>query len=199
MGATRIRLAAAGDGAACADIYRPAVDGSATSFEAEAPGAAEMASRITTTLERFPWVVCEIGSSAAGYAYATAHRTRTAYQWSVEVSAYVSADHHRRGVGRALYTSLFEILKLQGFRNAYAGITLPNDASVGLHSALGFSPLAVYRGIGYKLGRWHDVGWMELALLPRDPDVAPPRWLPELDPADMAGPLTKGVALLRLG
>ena len=99
-----------------------------------------------------------------GYAYAGRHRSREAYQWSVEVSVYVAENQHRRGVGRALYTSLVECLRLQGFFHAYAGITLPNPASVGLHESLGFQPVGVYKDVGYKLGQWHTVGWLELII-----------------------------------
>src|SRR5262249_40805835 len=123
-----------------------------------------------------PWLVCGIDGKVAGYAYATLHRARTAYQWSVDTSVYVHDGYWRRGVGRALYLSLFAILSAQGFFNAYAGIALPNAASVGLHESLGFTPVGTYRRVGYKLGSWHDVGWWQRALnapvesprLPRD-------------------------------
>ena len=125
---------------------------------------AEMRQRIRQTLDYAPWVVCEHRGEVQGYAYASAHRTRAAYQWSVDVSVYVHAAAHRAGVGRAVYCSLFQLLTLQGFYNAYAGITLPNPASVGLHESLGFHPVGVYRAVGYKLGAWHDVGWWQLVL-----------------------------------
>jgi len=112
-------------------------------------------------------VVCLRGEELQGYAYASAHRTRAAYQWSVDVSVYVRADVRRAGVGRAVYRSLFALLAVQGYYNAYAGITLPNPASVGLHESLGFHPVGVYGAVGYKLGAWHDVGWWHLSLRPR--------------------------------
>jgi L-amino acid N-acyltransferase YncA len=129
-----------------------------------------MGRRIEATLANWPWLVCERDRQVLGYAYASRHRERSAYQWSCDVSVYVSASYRRVGIGRALYRSLFELLKLQGFRNAYAGITLPNPASVGLHESLGFKPIGVYQDVGYKLGAWHDVGWWELHL---GPGVAP--------------------------
>lgn len=183
--ATLIRLAQAADGLALAEIYRPAVTDSAMSFELEPPDGAEMARRAAKCMERSPWLVYERDGRVVGYAYGGMHRERAAYQWSVEVSAYVHDDFHRQGIGRALYTSLFAALAVQGYRNAYAGITLPNDASVALHSAVGFTPVGVYRGIGYKFGAWHDVGWFELALAPRDAEPRPPRSLGECrgDPA----------------
>ena len=155
-----------------AEIYRPAVTERATSFEIDPPDANAMATRIESCLARFPWLVAEDEGRVIGYAYASPHRSRSAYQWSVEVSAYVSDRAQRRGVARALYEALFRVLALQGFWNAYAGITLPNEASDGFHRALGFAPVGVFRGIGYKLGRWHDVLWLERALAPLA-DAAP--------------------------
>ncbi|GLC26231.1 GNAT family N-acetyltransferase [Roseisolibacter agri] len=197
-GAARIRLATAADGAALAAIYAPAVDGRATSFELTAPDADEMARRVERLTARTPWLVLERDARVLGYAYASPHRDRPAYQWSVEVSAYVHADAHRGGVGRALYTSLFALLALQGFRNAYAGITLPNDASEGMHRALGFTPVGVFRGVGYKLGAWHDVVWLERAIAPHDVEPAPPVPLPELrDAAARQAAMDAGLACLR--
>jgi L-amino acid N-acyltransferase YncA len=170
-----LRLAETGDAAEVAEIYRPAVALRPTSFELEAPDAAEMSKRITHCLERMPWIVDERHGRVIGYAYAGPHRTRPAYQWSVEVSAYVDERAQRRGNGRALYESLFRVLVLQGFRNAYAGITLPNVASERFHRAVGFTPVGVFRGVGFKFGQWHDVEWLERPLAPRDEgQPAPP-------------------------
>ena len=174
-----IRLAEPGDGEALSDIYRPAVTDCATSFEVVPPDGAEMAQRVSRVLERTPWLVWERDGRVLGYAYASSHRERAAYQWSVEVSAYIHPDAKRGGVGRSLYTSLFAALVVQGFRNAYAGITLPTPESVGFHTAMGFTPVGVYRGIGYKHGAWHDVIWLERALAPRDIDPPAPVPLPE--------------------
>lgn len=196
--AGRIRLAVAGDGPALAAIYAPAV-ARPTSFELQAPDGAEMARRVEKVTSRTPWLVCEVDGEVAGYAYAGPHRDRPAYQWSVEVSAYVSGDRQRQGIGRALYESLFAALALQGFRNAYAGITLPNPASVGLHTALGFTPVGVYRGVGYKAGMWHDVIWLERPLAGRTADPPPPRPLPEVwETAGFQEALRTGLRSLRL-
>jgi len=161
-----------------AEIYAPAVVDRATSFELDAPDGAEMSRRIETTLVRTPWLVFADGSGVAGYAYATSHRARAAYQWSVEVSAYVHPGWQRGGVGRTLYTALFAVLTLQEFRNAYAGITLPNPASVGFHESLGFHLVGVYHRVGYKLGAWHDVMWMERGLAPHTLEPRQPVALP---------------------
>jgi phosphinothricin acetyltransferase len=159
-----IRPAQEQDAEAVRAIYAPFCERTAISFEFQAPTADEMRSRILAILRHYPWLICQIGQEVTGYAYASGHRTREAYQWSVDVSVYVGEGHQRAGVGRALYTSLFHILRLQGFVNAYAGITLPNPASVGLHESFGFEPVGVYRRVGYKHGRWHDVGWWQMAL-----------------------------------
>ena len=174
-----IRLAHSGDAPPVAAIYAPSVTGAATSFEFVPPDAAEMAARIASTLAHAPYLVHDTGGEVLGFAYASKHRERAAYQWSVDVSVYVHERAHRRGVGRALYTSLFALLRLQGFYTAHAGITLPNPASVGLHEALGFQPVGVYRSVGFKRGAWYDVGWWQLPLRDRTGTPDPPRSLAE--------------------
>jgi len=170
-----IRMAEIRDAAEVSAIYHPYVASSAISFELEPPSATEMASRIESVLAIAPWLVCEgDGGSVLGYAYASPHRDRAAYQWSVDVTAYVRADNHRRGLGRALYECLFSLLRLQGFYVAHAGVTLPNQASIGLHESLGFRPIGIYPAVGWKLGAWHDVGWWQLPLRERPAVPAPP-------------------------
>jgi L-amino acid N-acyltransferase YncA len=192
-----LRMATESDGAQVAAIYAPVVRETAISFEIDPPGETEMRQRIASTLKQFPWLVCESAGEVWGYVYASPHRTRAAYQWSVDVTAYVHPAHRRKGVGRALYTALLGVLPLQGYYNAYAGITLPNPSSVGLHEAMGFEPVGVYRKVGYKLGRWHDVGWWSLALC--DHDLAPTAPLPvtavQEQPEWQAG-LARGLASL---
>ena len=170
-----IRLAEPRDGGAVAEIYRPHVAGSAVSFEIDPPSGEEMGRRIGAALAFAPWLCCEEEGSVVGYAYASRHRERAAYAWCVDVSVYVDEGARRGGMGRALYGSLFALLRLQGFCAAHAGITLPNAASIGLHEALGFRPVGVYTRVGFKDGRWHDVGWWQLELLPRTGE--PPRIL----------------------
>lgn len=159
-----IRQIELSDADAVRDIYKPFVSGSATSFETSPPDTEEIERRIQDLREWFPWLVFEADGRVLGYAYASSHRARQAYQWCVEVSVYIDKAARRSGVGRALYLSLFELLRRQGYVNAYAGITLPNPASIGLHQHLGFSDVGVYSRIGFKLGQWHDVAWLQLRL-----------------------------------
>jgi L-amino acid N-acyltransferase YncA len=164
-----IRLAdPAADADALRAIYAPYVTETVISFEYAIPSVETMRERIAKTLEFHPWLVYEQEGAVIGYAYAGKHRERAAYQWSTDVSVYVSPQHHRKGIGRALYTELFALLRRQGFCNAFAGITLPNDASVGVHRAMGFEMIGMYQQVGYKFGRWHDTGWMQLRLQPAD-------------------------------
>jgi L-amino acid N-acyltransferase YncA len=134
-----------------------------------------MARRVHETLQSYPWLVCELEGRVAGYAYAALHRIRGAYLWSVDTSVYIDEGYRRRGVGRGLYESLFAILVAQGYFNAYAGISLPNQASVALHESMGFEQVGVYRGVAYKLGRWCDAGWWQRRLRERQQTPQPPR------------------------
>jgi L-amino acid N-acyltransferase YncA len=168
-----IRLATARDAKAVAAIYAPIVERTAISFELVPPSDREIAARIAATLAYAPWLVCARGDEVWGYAYASKHRERAAYQWALDVSAYVHESRRRQGVGRALYTSLFALVRLQGYYAVHAGITLPNPGSVGLHEAMGFRPVGIYRAVGYKLGAWHGVGWWQLALRERAGEPAP--------------------------
>jgi len=177
---SRIRVARIGDARDILAIYAPYVRETAISFELDPPDTAEMARRIASTLATFPWLVWEEDGRVAGYAYGSRFRERLAYRWSMEVSAYVHRDFHGRGIGRALYRELLAIVRRQGFFNAYGGITLPNVASVALHESVGFAPLCVYRGVGFKLGRWHDVGFWHLRLAEPPAVPAAPRSFAEL-------------------
>ncbi len=157
-----IRLACLDDAIAIVAIYTPFVLTTAVSFEVEAPTVAEMRRRMAGDHQRLPWFVAESEDRVVGYAYASPYRARVAYQWTAEVSAYIGPDHHRLGIGRRLYAALFERLGRLGYRNTLAGITLPNAASVALHESFGFRPIGVFHHVGFKMGRWHDVGWWEL-------------------------------------
>jgi phosphinothricin acetyltransferase len=163
---TSVRAATVVDAEACAAIYAPYVLETAISFETEPPSAMEMAERIARALDTHAWVVLEEDDRVVGYAYGAPFHRRPSYRWSCEVSVYVERSRRRTGAGRALYEALFERLRERGFRMAVAGMTLPNEASEGLHRAMGFQPVGVYRRIGFKLGAWHDVAWTQRPLAP---------------------------------
>lgn len=167
-----LRLCTPADAAAIAAIYAPFCADGFVSFETTPPSTAEMAARIEKITARRSWLVAETADGrVAGYVYASPHRERAAYRWAVDVAAYPHADHRRRGLGRALYTALFAVLRALHYFKAYAGIALPNAASVALHERMGMSLVGVYRGVGYKAGAWRDVGWWQLDL---QPELSPP-------------------------
>src|SRR5688500_1767731 len=173
--ARSLRLARADDAAGVSAVYAPSVTDAVTSFEMTPPTADEMRQRLAKVEPALPWLVCEANGQVAGYAYASAHHERAAYQWSLDCAVYIASEQRRTGVGRALYTTLFELLTLQGYHAVHAGVTLPNAASVGLHEAFGFRPVAVYPKVGYKFGAWHDVGWWQLELRERRAAPLPPK------------------------
>lgn len=166
-----IRLATPADADAIAAIYAPFCSASTITFETEPLSAAAMAERMCGLSKRFPWLVMEIDGEIAGYAYAAPHHERAAFRWAVTVSVYIHECYRRQGVGRVLYGALFDILRLQGYVQAIAGITLPNEPSVRLHESLGFKLVGIYRQVGYKLDGWRDVGWWQLPLVDPLPET----------------------------
>jgi phosphinothricin acetyltransferase len=159
-----IRTATAADATALLAIYAPFVEHTAVSFETVVPAVEEFAARIDKSNSRWAWLVAERDGTLLGYAYGSTHRERAAYRWSVETSAYVDPRFQRQGIGTGLYRALFAVLADKGYCNAFAGATLPNDASVALHRSVGFEPIGVFRSIGRKFGAWHDVAWMQRRL-----------------------------------
>jgi len=170
-----IRDASEADAAACAAIYRPFVLDTAVSFEITPPTEAEMAARIGEAAGTHAWLVAELGGEVAGYAYARPFAAREAYRWSTETSIYLSPLHRGAGVGRALYEALLARLIERGFRVAVAKMTLPNPASEGLHTTLGFRPVGVHRRIGFKNGFWYDVAIAQRELAPATDHPTEPR------------------------
>jgi L-amino acid N-acyltransferase YncA len=160
------------DAAACAAIYAPYAETTPITFDDRAPDPAEMAAQIERCTGTHPWLVVEDGGGVVGYAYACPYRQRPAYRWATTVSVYIDADHRGEGLGRGLYEALFERLRRQRFQVASAGITLPNEASVRLHECLGFIRTGISPRIGWKGGRWHDVSWWQLELVPEG--IEPP-------------------------
>ncbi|MGD1057610.1 MAG: N-acetyltransferase family protein [Solirubrobacteraceae bacterium] len=169
-----VRDASERDAAACAGVYAPYVTDTAITFESDPPSAEDMAKRIDAAQRSHAWLVLEEGGRVVGYAYGSRFEPRAAYRWACEVSVYVEKGRRRTGSGRMLYEALFRRLADRGFRIAVAGMTLPNDASVGLHRAMGFEPVGTYRRIGFKHGRWHDVAWTQRTLADgTDPPAEP--------------------------
>ena len=167
-----IREAKPSDAELILKIYSHYVTDTCVSFETEVPSIEEFASRIENTIKSYPYLVCEIDEKIVGYAYGSKYREREAYRYSAEVSVYVVPEYHRRGIGRALYAKLFELLKEQGIYTAYAGITVPNYNSVGLHKAMGFREVGIYKNVGYKFGTWLSSLWVEKPLRAYDNPIA---------------------------
>jgi L-amino acid N-acyltransferase YncA len=165
-----VRPASVADAEAITAVYRPYVDESVISFEEIAPDAGEMTRRMTAS-PRLPWLVAERTGAVVGYAYASLHHERAAYRWSADCSVYLAAGERGRGTGSMLYAELLPLLRRLGYTRVFAGIALPNEASVGLHESMGFTLVGVYHRVGFKHGAWHDVGWWELPLA--DVDGAP--------------------------
>jgi phosphinothricin acetyltransferase len=165
-----LRLATPADGAAVAALYAPYVRDTAITFEYEVPDAAEFGRRIETVLKLAPWLLAVEsgpgGETLLGYAYGGTWRTRVAYRWVVETAIYVDRRQHRRGIGRALYGALLDLLRLQGFCRALGGITIPNPESIALHEKLGFRFAGNFPKCGFKHGTWWDVGFWDLELQP---------------------------------
>jgi L-amino acid N-acyltransferase YncA len=170
-----VRDATTADAAACAAVYAPYVRETTVSFELEPPTAAEMAERIATAQARHAWLVLEQDGQVIGYAYANRFSARAAYRWSVEVSIYLDRERRRAGGGRQLYQALLDRLTERGFRRALAGMSLPNEASVAFHRALGFTSVGVYERVGWKHGAWRDVAWMQRTIADGDDPPPEPR------------------------
>lgn len=176
-----IRLANPTDAIAMLAIYSPYIRNTSITFETGVPAVANFANRIHSYLEHWPWLIYEKEGQVIGYAYASRYRERVAYQWSVECSVYIDEDHLRSGVAKALYAALLAILKAQGFTTVYAVINLPNDSSVAFHESMGFNYFATYEKVGYKLGKWKDVGWWQLKLNEYADEPPPPVKFSALD------------------
>ncbi len=167
-----LRFATPADTPALLAIYAQYIETPVT-FEYTLPTEAEFRRRIENISADYPYLIWEEDGRVLGYAYAHRHMEREAYQWNAELSIYLDRGAHSRGLGTRLYTALIDILRLQGVRNVYGCITLPNDKSTGLHESMGFSRCCVYHSAGYKCGKWHDVCWYEKAIAPYDSPPAP--------------------------
>jgi L-amino acid N-acyltransferase YncA len=186
-----IRLVTENDAKQILEIYKPYILDTIITFEYEVPSLEEFLRRIKTVSSEYPWLVCLLGKTIVGYAYASRHRERTAYQWSVDAAVYLSAAFHRKGIARILYESLFSILRLQGYYNVYAGISLPNEKSVGFHKAMGFEEIGIYKKTGYKQGSWHNTAWFQLHLSEHKEEPVIPGKITELIRTSSFGQILK--------
>lgn len=159
-----IRIVNINDAKQIAEVYKPYVLNTANTFEYDVPDVEEIGNRIAKISKQYPYLVCEYDGQIVGYAYGSTHRERTAYQWSLETTVYFSEQHHRKGIAKALYTTLFDILRLQGYYSIYVSVLLSNNKSVAFHRAMGFEDIGVFKNIGYKLGEWHANLWMQYFL-----------------------------------
>ena len=175
-----IRLINEVDAGEVLEIYKPYVEDTIISFEYEAPNLNEFLQRIKTVSSEYPWLVCLFGKMIVGYAYASKHRERTAYQWSVDAAVYLSPSIHGKGISCILYESLFSILRLQGYYNVYAGISLPNEKSVGFHKSMGFEEIGIYNKTGYKHGNWHNTAWFQMHLAEHSENPPIPKKISEI-------------------
>lgn len=161
-------------------IYSPYVRDTTVSSEYEPPTLEEFRERIRTYTAELPWLVCRVDGKAAGYGYASPHRARAGYQWSVETSIYVAPAFQRQGIAAALYRSLFSLLVRQGYYNIFVGITSPNERSIKFHTAMGFVISGAYQNSMYKFGEWRDVIWMAKSLRPHEAAPVPTVSFPQI-------------------
>ena len=175
-----LRAATEEDAPAMLALYAPYVRDTTVSSEYDPPSLTEFTDRIRTFGKTLPWLVCLIGGEVVGYGYASPHRSRAAYQWSVETSIYVAADWHRHGIAGAIYDALFEVLAMQGYYTIFVGITSPNERSMKFHKAMGFVISGAYQDSMYKFGKWRDVLWMAKSLRPHGGEPVPTVPFPEI-------------------
>ena len=191
MSKVKIRLATPKDGEAILNIYKYYIENTAITFETEVPSVEAFEERIENTLSRFPWLVCEVDDVVAGYAYASKHRERAAYQWSADLSIYVDEKYHRRHIAKALYQVLEETLRLQGYYTVFAGVTSPNAKSEAFHAAYGFDTVGVFENVGYKLEQWWGVKWFKYTLTDYQKKPTAPKAFPEVKNAEVFGEILR--------
>jgi phosphinothricin acetyltransferase len=167
MNTPTIRLIRDSDYAGVLAVYTPYVLDTVITFEYEVPTLDEFTKRLSTIAKYYPVLVCEVDGDIVAYCYGSIHRVKTAYQWSVESTIYIAEAYHHKGLAAIMYTCLFDILRLQGFINVYAGISVPDGKSDKFHPKFGFKYLGVFPKIGYKHGSWHDLKWYEYILSER--------------------------------
>lgn len=161
----RIREVKSQDAEQLAALYAPYVHETTITMEHTAPTVSEFASRIQTICKDFPYLVAEEEAGMVGYAYASTYRARAGFDWTVEVSIYLSQEARGRGIGSLLYQQLEEALQARGIKHCLACITLPNEASMAFHRKRGYQQVAHFKDIAYKFGSWHDIVWLQKSLV----------------------------------
>jgi len=161
----KLRLANINDTEGILNVYKPYVENTTITFEYDVPSLEEFKNRILTISKNFPYIVCEVDDTIVGYAYASKYHGRSAFAWTVELSIYVNENYHNHKISHKLYSSLLDILKIQGVYNAYSCITIPNEKSKKFHERFGFNLVGTFSNSGYKFGKWIDVMWMEKNLI----------------------------------
>ncbi len=180
-----IRLVTDFDSEAILSIYAPYITNTAISFEMDVPTISEFSNRIENISKQYPYLVYLIDKQVIGYAYASRHRERAAYNYDVDTSIYVLPEYHGFGIANKLYDCLFEILKQLGYYNAYAGITVPNEKSENFHKKYGFIKIGTHHKTGYKFNRWHDVIWFEKVINENYEEPRPIKSINELSEKDL--------------
>lgn len=176
----KIRLANEADSASILQIYAPFITDTVITFEYEVPSIEEFRKRISSVQKKYPWLVCEINGKIVGYAYASPFHERAAYDWSVDFSIYINPEYHGKKIGKALYFALLELLKMQGYYNAYALVTMPNIKSESIHESFGFRSVGICENVGYKFEKWRDVKWFELEIQKHPEVPMPPKVIDEI-------------------
>lgn len=180
-----IRVAVSADAAAILNIYAPYITDTIIAFELEVPSEEDFSARMAHVQSFYPWLVWEEEGKVLGYAYAGRAAKRDAYNWNAELSIYLAPEAMGRGIGRALYGCLMDLLAMQGIQNVWGVIALPNDASCQLHESMGFRKMGVQHQSGFKMGRWIDVVYYEKALSDHPLPAPPLHAFSDLDAASV--------------
>ncbi len=173
MSTVHFRRATEEDVVSILAIYAPYVTDSAITFEYDVPSEEEFRQRIRTISAEYPYFVCESDGQIIGYAYAHRHMERAAYQWNAEISIYIRQGFTGKGLGKTMCQALIDLLRLQGIRNVFSCVTIPNERSAHLHHSMEFSTEGIFQNAGYKCGKWQTIAWFRKNIAPYTNEPAP--------------------------
>lgn len=173
MSTVHFRRATEEDVVSILAIYAPYVTDSAITFEYDVPSEEEFRQRIRTISAEYPYFVCESDGLILGYAYAHRHMERAAYQWNAEISIYIRQGFTGKGLGKTMCQALIDLLRLQGIRNVFSCVTIPNERSAHLHHSMEFSTEGIFQNAGYKCGKWQTIAWFRKNIAPYTNEPAP--------------------------